>query len=287
MPTMRACRRTMRSNRLAAQARAPSPRRLIVMFPLGACPRPQSRRCAISWPTGIHDVPPDESAAELYARYAPDRFFARQSRLSGRRQSARALADRVSAKRIPNATRSQGRRGQPLRNGSRPYDWLFQDRRYSQAGRFASRGLVEEQALRPAFCRTGSGRAMRSAGLVPSLASAIGSSGDRPDSLATLMGIILKRGRKTADDGTWTRVHFSGRHALRHRIGLSARNAAAGHVRGSRRHAATRSDGRRRRGYRGQGGAESSSDPTAGRFRSAARPAPAITASSRSVAGTG
>jgi membrane peptidoglycan carboxypeptidase len=72
------------------------------------------------------------------------------------------------------------------------YAWLFKTHNpRRQDGRI--RILVEQDAFKrvtAAWRRLG----YPFAGLVPSLATAIGSSGDRPDALAKLMGIIVNRG---------------------------------------------------------------------------------------------
>ena len=61
--------------------------------------------------------------------------------------------------------------------------------------------------------------------LVPSDGTAIGSSGDRPDALADLMGIVVNNGVRlpTVD---LERLQFRGRHAIRDRHGRSAKAAA-------------------------------------------------------------
>ena len=80
--------------------------------------------------------------------------------------------------------------------------------------------------------------------LVPSLGSAIGSSGDRPDALADLMGIILNDGVRlpTVD---LRRLEFACRHSLRDRYGGQTRANAGSRSRGGR-DGAPRIVGRRR-----------------------------------------
>ena len=122
--------------------------------------------------------------------------------------------------------------------------------------------------------------------LVPSYATAIGSSADRPEALAELVGILL-------NDGVWqptVRVEqpaFRRGHALRDR---ARRRTPAGRPpcspRRSRAWCARRWSTWSRPARR-PGCAAPSATTTACRSRSAPRPAPAITAASRSARAAG
>ncbi len=116
---------------------------------------------------------------------------ARRPRLRGRRASARAVAGRATCARHPGAGITQVVRASSAERQA-VYGWLFFTRhRNAQDNRIAS--LLEIEAfldLHRSWERLG----YPFASLTPSLATAIGSSGDRPAALAELMGIILNDG---------------------------------------------------------------------------------------------
>ena len=131
-------------------------------------------------------------------------------------------------------------------------------------------------------CRTGGGRAIPFAHLVPSYGTAIGGSGDRPDALADLMGIVLNDGVRlpTVD---LERLHFAAdtpyetemsssrepQRVLAPEVAQTVRQALMGVV-------AEGTATRLRGAYRAADGS---------RCRSAARPAPATTGSTASARG--
>ncbi len=132
----------------------------------------------------------DETALDLYEAYAPERFS-----LSDRGYLARVhpLALWVGAwlHRHPEASRAEIERAS-ARERLRVARWLFQPRqRRAQDRRI--RTLLEMEAferLHAQWQRTG----YPFASLVPSYATAIGSSADRPSALAELSGILLADG---------------------------------------------------------------------------------------------
>jgi len=176
--------------RLASRVR-PAPRRLVVMF---RTVRPGDSVAQMSSFLARHvrDVPSDQAAAQMHARYGPDRFSLNdQGYLAGVNPLELWLVGFLQ--HHPQATRAQviaasaGARQQA-------YAWLFRTTK-TRGQDVRIRGLIEEDAfgrLLQDWKRQGYpfGR------LVPSLATAIGSSGDRPNALATLMGIILNDGVK-------------------------------------------------------------------------------------------
>jgi membrane peptidoglycan carboxypeptidase len=189
-------------DRLAERARR-SPRRLIVMF---RSVRPdasvaQMRAFLAHW---IHDVPSEQSAAELYARYGIDKFsLGNRGYLAGVNPLELWLVAYLQVH--PAATRSQVIAASS-KERQEAYDWLFNTgSTHKQDVRL--KGLVEEQAF-DRLLQDWKRQGYPFAHLVPSLASAIGSSGDRPDALATLMGIILNGGVKQSTIDL-ERVHFA------------------------------------------------------------------------------
>jgi membrane peptidoglycan carboxypeptidase len=188
--------------RLAVQARR-SPRRLIVMF-RSVLPDASVAQMRNFLTHRIHDVPPDESAAELYARYAPDRFsLGNRGYLAGVNPLELWLVAYLQTH--PGATRSAVIAASAAER-QEAYDWLFRTGATRKQD-VRIKGLVEEQAF-DRVLQDWKRQGYAFGRLVPSLASAIGSSGDRPDSLATLMGIILNGGvRQPTTD--LERVHFA------------------------------------------------------------------------------
>jgi membrane peptidoglycan carboxypeptidase len=188
--------------RLAAQAHR-SPRRLIVMF---RSVRPDASVADMRefLTRRIHDVPTEESAAELYARYGIDKFsLGNRGYLAGVNPLELWLVGYLQTH--PSATRSEVVAASAAER-QQAYDWLFRTgATHKQDVRI--KGLVEEQAF-DRLLQDWKRQGYVFNHLVPSLATAIGSSGDRPDALATLMGIILNGGvRQPTTDVE--RVHFA------------------------------------------------------------------------------
>jgi membrane peptidoglycan carboxypeptidase len=131
-----------------------------------------------------------EALAKLYAEYDPGQFsLADRAYLSG----VHPLEIWVASYLIdhPSATRSEVLE-QSASVRQEAYDWLFRTRsRHKQDVRL--RILLEEDAF-DRILQDWQEQGYPFSSLVPSLATAIGSSGDRPDALARLMGIILNEG---------------------------------------------------------------------------------------------
>ena len=189
-------------DRLADQARR-SPRRLIVMFrTVRPDASPAEMRGFLA--RRIRDVPPEESAAELYARYAIDRFsLSDRGYLAGVNPLELWLV--AYLQRHPAATKSEVLAASAAER-QEAYAWLFNTGNTRQQD-VRIRALVEEEAFERVL-QDWKRQGYPFGHLVPSLATAIGSSGDRPEALATLMGIILSGGVRQ-----WTtdveRVHFA------------------------------------------------------------------------------
>ncbi|HWY16573.1 MAG TPA: transglycosylase domain-containing protein [Rhizomicrobium sp.] len=131
-----------------------------------------------------------EPLENLYAAYGIDRFsLADRGYLSHVHPLELWLASWLE--QHPQATRHEiMEAGTPVRQ--EVYGWLFKTRNMHKQN-WRIRVLVEQDAFKRITAD------WRSLGypfghLVPSLATAIGSSGDRPDALAELMGIILNNG---------------------------------------------------------------------------------------------
>jgi len=180
-------------DRLADKA-GRSPRRLIVMFrsvrpddSLGQMRDFLARR--------IRDVPQEDSAARLYARYAADRFsLADQGYLAGVHPLELWLVGYLQAH--PGASRAEVVAASAAQR-QQAYAWLFRsgDSRDTRRQDVRIQSLVEQQAF-DGLLQDWKQQGYPFNHLVPSFATAIGSSGDRPDALAALMGIILNGGVK-------------------------------------------------------------------------------------------
>jgi membrane peptidoglycan carboxypeptidase len=187
---------------LAGHARR-SPRRLVVMF---RTVRPEG---SVGEMRGflarhVHDVPPEQAAVQMHARYGADRFsLADRGFLAGVHPLELWLVAYLQSH--PAATRSQVITA-GVQERQQAYAWLF------KAGNTRKqdvriKGLIEENAFER-LLQDWKHQGYAFGHLVPSLATAIGSSGDRPDALATLMGIILNDGvRQPTTD--IERVHFA------------------------------------------------------------------------------
>jgi membrane peptidoglycan carboxypeptidase len=189
-------------DRLAERAHR-SPRRLIVMFRT-VRPDASVAQMRAFLAHKIHDVPSEQSAAELYDRYGIDKFsLGNRGYLAGVNPLELWLVSYLQLH--PDATRSQviAASGKERQDS---YDWLFNTgSAHKQDIRL--KGLVEEQAF-DRVLEDWKRQGYPFGHLVPSLASAIGSSGDRPDALAALMGIILNDGVKQSTTDL-ERVHFA------------------------------------------------------------------------------
>jgi membrane peptidoglycan carboxypeptidase len=132
----------------------------------------------------------EEALAKLYAKYGPGQFsLADRAYLSG----VHPLEIWVASYLIdhPDATRSEVLE-QSASVRQEAYDWLFRTRSlHKQDVRL--RILLEEDAF-DQILQDWQEQGYPFSSLVPSLATAIGSSGDRPDALAQLVGIILNEG---------------------------------------------------------------------------------------------
>lgn len=177
-------------DRLAGRVR-PSARRLVVMF-RSVRPDDSLAQMRDFLTRHMHDVPPEAAAAQMRARYGTDRFsLGDRGYLAGVHPLELWLV--AYLQEHPFATKAQVIAASTDER-QQAYEWLFKTANTrSQDARL--RRLIEEDAfdrLQQDWKRQGYpfGR------LVPSLATAIGSSGDRPDALATLMGIILDDGVK-------------------------------------------------------------------------------------------
>ncbi len=136
----------------------------------------------------------DDDLAKLYAKYAIDKFNLNdRGYISGVHPIALWMLDYM--RRHPNATEDE------LRKASRDarltsYAWLFKTRHHITQDR-RIRHMVELQAY------DAIGKSWRALGypfetITPSFAAAIGASGDRPDALAHLIGIIANDGQTHA-----------------------------------------------------------------------------------------
>ena len=189
-------------DRLALRAHR-SPRRLIVMF-RSVRPDASVGDMRDFLRRKVHDVPTEGVAAELYARYGTDKFsLGNRGYLAGVNPLELWLVQYLQTH--PDATRAQViAAGAQARQDS--YDWLFRTGATRKQD-VRIKGLVEEQAF-DRLLQDWKRQGYVFNHLVPSLATTIGSSGDRPDALATLMGIILNGGVKQSTTNL-ERVHFA------------------------------------------------------------------------------
>jgi membrane peptidoglycan carboxypeptidase len=172
---------------LADRARA-TPRQLVVMF-RSVRPDESVAQMRTFLTHHLRDVP-EPMAAEMHARYGPDRFsLTDRGYLAGVNPLELWLV--AYLQQHPEATRAQVIAASSDQR-QQAYAWLFRTANTRQQD-LRIRQLIEEDAfdqLLQDWKRQGYpfGR------LVPSLGTALGSSGDRPDALAALMGIILNDG---------------------------------------------------------------------------------------------
>jgi membrane peptidoglycan carboxypeptidase len=189
-------------NRLAGHARR-SPRRLVVMFRT-VRPDGSVEQMREFLARHVHDVPVEKAAAQMHARYGADRFsLADRGFLAGVHPLELWMAAYLQGH--PTATRLQAIAAS-VQERQQAYTWLFKTgNTHKQDVRI--KGLIEEDAF-DRLWQDWKRQGYAFGRLVPSLATAIGSSGDRPDALATLMGIILNDGVKQPTTDL-ERVHFA------------------------------------------------------------------------------
>ena len=175
--------------KLADRAR-PAPHRLATLFRSVSPDAPLDAFAGFMGERLGADAPPRDDLEALYLKYAPDRFSLQDR---GYIAGLHPLELWVVAylQHHPDATRSQLLAASA---GERQavYRWLFQAKRKGAADR-SIRIMAEEDAflhLHASWLRQG----YPFAALVPSLATAIGSSADRPAALAELIGVILNDG---------------------------------------------------------------------------------------------
>ncbi len=192
---------------LASHAR-PAPRRLAVLF---RTVRPDANPADLR--AFIHRRLPGlalspAATRSLYDVYGPERFtLADRGFLAGVHPLelwlVAYLQDHPQATRtdISTAAAAAGARQDA-------YAWLFKtpDKRAQDV---RIRVLLEEDAFAQ-ILQDWRAQGYAFGHLVPSLATALGSSGDRPDALAELMGIILNDGVRLPDSDL-TRLHFAAR----------------------------------------------------------------------------
>lgn len=149
--------------------------------------------------------PDDAELQSLYDRYGPDQFsLADRAYIAGIHPLEIVVASYLLDH--PGATEAEVRKG-TASDRQAAYAWLFKTHsRHKQDIRL--RILMEEDAFDQIF-QDWQRQGYPFGRLVPSLSTAIGSSGDRPDALAKLIGIILDGGvsRPTVD---FDRLAFAG-----------------------------------------------------------------------------
>ncbi|MDE2072074.1 MAG: transglycosylase domain-containing protein [Alphaproteobacteria bacterium] len=187
-------------DQLASHVR-PAPRQLAVLY-RSARPRASAADLQRFLEQRLQGVP--VPTATLYSDYAPERFsLVDRAYLIGIHPLELWLV--AYLQHHPRATRSQVISAS-VRQRQEAYDWLFKTRNVHKQN-VRIRELIEEDAF---------GRLLEDwqrqgypfDHLVPSLGTVLGSSGDRPDALAKLMGIILAGGvrQPTVDI---ERLHFA------------------------------------------------------------------------------
>jgi membrane peptidoglycan carboxypeptidase len=167
----------------------PSPRRLAVMF---RSVRPEDSVTAMQSFLASYggNLVPASTAKELYAQFAPNRFSLNDlGYLAGVNPLELWLVAYLY--HHPHATRSQVIAASADQR-QQAYAWLMKTGKTHQQN-VRIRELIEQDAF-DHLLQDWKQQGYPFAHLVPSLATVIGSSGDRPDALATLVGIILNGG---------------------------------------------------------------------------------------------
>jgi membrane peptidoglycan carboxypeptidase len=169
----------------------PTPRRLAMVF---RSVRPEDSVALMQSFIARHvsDVVSASAARDMYAQFAPDRFSLNERGfLAGANPLELWLVAYLY--QHPNVTRSQVIAASADQR-QQAYTWLLKSAKTHQQN-VRIRELIEQDAFDQLWLDWKQ-QGYPFARLVPSLATAIGSSGDRPDALATLMGIILNDGVK-------------------------------------------------------------------------------------------
>ena len=168
-----------------------SPRRLAVIF---RSVRPADSAAQMHSFIALHvpEAPPASTAGELYAQFAPNRFSLNDlGYIAGINPLELWLVTYLY--HHPHVTRSQVIAAS-VDQRQQAYAWLLKSGKTHQQN-VRIRELIEQDAF-DQLLQDWKRQGYPFARLVPSLATVIGSSGDRPDALATLMGIILNDGVK-------------------------------------------------------------------------------------------
>jgi hypothetical protein len=168
-----------------------SPRRLAVIF---RSVRPEDSAAQMHSFIALHvpEAPPASTAGELYAQFAPNRFSLNDlGYIAGVNPLELWLVTYLY--HHPHVTRSQVIAASADQR-QQAYAWLLKGGKTHQQN-VRIRELIEQDAF-DQLLQDWRRQGYPFARLVPSLATVIGSSGDRPDALATLMGIILNDGVK-------------------------------------------------------------------------------------------
>ncbi len=169
----------------------PLPRRLAVIF---RSVRPEDSVALMHGFLARHvrEAVPASTTAEMYAQFAPNRFSLNErGYLAGVNPLELWLVAYLY--HHPHVTRSQVIAASADER-QQAYAWLLSSEKTHQQN-VRIRELVEQDAF-DHLLQDWKQQGYPFARLVPSLATVIGSSGDRPDALATLMGIILNDGVK-------------------------------------------------------------------------------------------
>jgi membrane peptidoglycan carboxypeptidase len=168
-----------------------SPRRLAVIF---RSVRPEDSAAQMHSFIALHvpEAPPASTAGELYAQFAPNRFSLNDlGYIAGVNPLELWLVTYLY--HHPHVPRSQVIAASADQR-QQAYAWLLKTGKTHQQN-VRIRELIEQDAF-DQLLQDWKRQGYPFARLVPSLATVIGSSGDRPDALATLMGIILNDGVK-------------------------------------------------------------------------------------------
>ncbi len=161
---------------------------VLVYTAIAPSPSPQALRTFLA--TYLSTKTDDATAAKLLATYAPDKYaLADRAYISGVHPLelwlVSYLQHHVDASRSEIMSASSDERQQA-------YDWLFHtNHRQRQDKRINA--LIQEDAYKH-LLSDWRAQGYPFSQIIPSFATAIGSSGDRPDALARLMGIILNDG---------------------------------------------------------------------------------------------
>jgi membrane peptidoglycan carboxypeptidase len=169
----------------------PTPRRLAAIF-RSVRPGDSLAQMHDFIASRVGEVTPAHPVAELYSQFAPNRFSLNDlGYLAGVNPLELWLVAYLYDH--PEATRSQVIAASADQR-QQAYAWLMRGQKTHQQN-VRIRELIEQDAF-DRLLQDWKQQGYPFARLVPSLATVIGSSGDRPDALAALMGIILNGGVK-------------------------------------------------------------------------------------------